>query len=229
MKQQKPSPRLLEAERRCIIQMPKTLAEKVAPEHTALLVIDVQNDFCHDEGIQARRGLATSFAQEMVPRLQKFLDEARRYKTFIVFVRTILTEWSISPVSHERQMRFPEHLRLLCVEGWGTEFYQVSPQEGECVVTKHRYSAFQGTDLELILKSRGIKTLILTGVATGVCVESTARHGYMEDFYIVLATDCAAARSIEEHNAAISNIDKYFGTVATSKEIVSAWKSRDKS
>lgn len=230
MKERNLSPRMLQAVEKCIAKIPKTLAEKVAPEHTAVLVIDVQNDFCHSEGVQGKRGLDTSQAQEMVPRLLKFLSEARKHRLFLIFIRTLHTEWSASPVSMEPQMKFPEHLRLLCVEGtWGAEFYQVSPQESECVVTKYRYSAFEGTELELILRSRGIKTLIVTGVATPVCVESTARYGYMKEFYVVLATDCSAARSPQEHSSAISNITKYFGTVATSHEIVSAWESQHKS
>ena len=93
-------------------------------------------------------------------------------------------------------------------------------------MTKHRYSAFQGTDLELILRSNGIKTIIPTGVATPVCVESTVRDGYMRDFYVVLAKGCVAARHLEEHNATISNINKYFGMVTTSEEIISAWQSQ---
>jgi len=221
----KPNAKLMEAVHKSVAAIPKTLAEKVAPGHTAILVIDVQNDFCHSEGVQGKRGLATAHAKEMVPRLSQFLDGARECGVLIIFVRTLHTEWSASPVSMEPQMQFPEDLRLLCVEStWGAEFYEVTPRNGEVVVTKYRYNSFQGTDLELILRCKGIRTVILTGVATPVCVESTGRDAYMKEFFVVLNKDCVAARSLEEHNSAISNVSKYFGVVATSKEIISAWK-----
>ncbi|MFC1980625.1 cysteine hydrolase family protein [Chloroflexota bacterium] len=229
MKHQSASPGLLKAEQICVSKMLITLEEKVVPEHTALLVIDIQNDFCHGEGVQGKRGFDTSEVQGMVPRLLKFLSEARQYHPSIIHVCHLYNEWSISTVWMERQMKFPEHLRLLCVEGtWGAEFYQILPKAGDCIVTKHRYSAFPGTDLEVILKSRGIKTLILTGVATPVCVESTARDGFMKDFFIVIVKDCVAARSVEEHNAALSIMSKHFGKIATSEEIVSAWAKQVK-
>ena len=219
--------RLLEVVEQCASKIPRTFEEKIAPEHTAILVIDVQNDFCHSNGVQAERGLDTVQAQEMVPRLLRFLSEVRKYRTLIIFIRTARTEWSISPVSIERSMKFPKHLRLLCVEGtWGAEFYEVSPQDEDCIVTKYRYSAFQGTNLEFILRSRGISTLILTGVATPVCVESTVREGYMKDFFIILVKDCVAARSAEENKASLSIMEKSFATLTSSEEIISVWKNR---
>lgn len=224
MSQEHVDSNIYESAQRLASKIPKTLAERVNPEQTAVIVIDVQNDVCHSDGIQTKRGVDTTQAQEMVPRLLKFLEQARKYGPLIIHVRTLYTEWSISPVWLEGRMKFPEHLRFICVEGtWGAEFYQVSPQAGECIVTKYRYSAFQGTDLELILRSRGIRTLIVTGVATPVCVESTARDGFMKDFFIVVAKDCVAARSVEENNTALSILGKHFGTIATSGEIVSAW------
>ena len=221
------NPQFLKALEKCTLEIPRTLEEKVTPEHTAVVVIDVQNDFCHNDGVQSKRGMDTRLVQEMIPHLSEFLTEARKYHALVIFVRTICTEWSISPVAVERLMKFPEHLRFFPLEGtWGAEFYQVSPQDCDCVVTKYRYSSFHGTSLELILKSRGIRTLIITGVATPVCVESTARDGYMKEFFVTLPKDCIAGRSLEEHNAALSITDKFFGQVVASQEIVSTWQNR---
>jgi len=219
------SPKFAEKLGKCTAAIPKTLDEKVAPEHTAIIVVDMQNEFCHSEGVWVQRGIDVSSAQEMAPKLVKFLAEARSYQPLIIFIRTVYTEWSISPVSMEQQLRFPEHLRCFPQEGtWGAAFYQVSPQNGDCIVTKYRYSAFQGTDLELILHSKGIKTLIVTGIATPVCVESTARDGYMKEFFIVIPEDCVTARSAEEQRLSLSIMDRFFGTVVSSEEIIAAWK-----
>ena len=228
MKEPDVDKQFLQAMRRCTTEMPKTLTEKVELQHTAVLVIDMQNDFCHNDGVWVQRGIDVSSAQELAPRLSKFLAEARRYQALVIFVRTSYAEWSISPVSMQQQMRFPEHLRCFPREGtWGAEFYQVAPREGDCVVTKYRYSAFQGTNLELILGDKAISTLIVTGIATPVCVGCTARDGYMREFFIVVPRDCVASRSVEEQDVELSLMDRFLGTVVTSEDIITAWqKSR---
>jgi ureidoacrylate peracid hydrolase len=87
-------------------------------------------------------------------------------------------------------------------------------------VTKHRYSAFVGTDLNLILRSKGIETLLFTGTVTNVCVETTARDGFNLDYNVILVEDCCGAYFPEEHVSTLTNISKYFGIVADSKTIM---------
>ena len=92
--------------------------------------------------------------------------------------------------------------------------------------------AFQGTDLHIILRSWGIRTLIMAGVTTNVCVESTAREGYFLDYYIVFLSDCTATTnedrkdltSEEIHRWTLTNIELTFGVVASSRDIVMAWQ-----
>ena len=90
------------------------------------------------------------------------------------------------------------------------------------ICTKHRYSAFVGTDLELILKSQGVEYILVTGVATNVCVESTARDGYHRDYNVILIEDCCGAYDQQEHAATLNNISKFFGTVTTSKTLIAS-------
>ena len=94
---------------------------------------------------------------------------------------------------------------------------------GEPVFTKWNYDAFDSTDLELWLHSRGIRTTVFVGFTTNVCVETTARHAYIRGFHVVVAEDCTGAPSWSEHEAALVNIRNYFGRVAPSTEIASAW------
>jgi ureidoacrylate peracid hydrolase len=119
-----------------------TLEEKVAPGHAALVVIDMQNDFCHEEGAGARNGSDVGPVQAMVPRLNALIDAAREVGLPVIFVRTVHNEWTDSDVRRERHLgKIPN-----CVEGtWGTEWYGVEPRPGEPVVTKCRYSAFINT------------------------------------------------------------------------------------
>ncbi|MBI2372266.1 MAG: cysteine hydrolase [Deltaproteobacteria bacterium] len=207
------------------MEMLETLAAKVDPRHAAVLVVDVQNDFCAEGGIYDALGIDMSLVRPMVSRLARFLDEARRAGVPILFVRSTFDDWVDSPVWREqRQRRFRgRYIRWCETDTWGAEFYEVAPQAGERVIVKHRLSAFIDTDLELILRSRGVRTLIVTGIATNVCVESTVRDGFMKDYYMVVLSDCTAARSKEAHEAALQNIEVYFGQVVPSAEVLAAW------
>jgi ureidoacrylate peracid hydrolase len=207
--------------------MLRTLEEKVDPGHAAVIVVDVQNDFCHPDSPLAADGRDLSAAQAMVPRLAALIDEARAASVPVVFVQMVNTDATTSEVAREQRLRSRPDAdpdSYICKEGsWGADFYLVSPLPGETVVKKHRYSAFVGTDLDLILRSMGIKTLIMTGVATNVCVESTARDGFMRDYYIVLAGDCSACYWPERHDATLENIEATFGVVADADRIAMVW------
>ena len=205
-------------------QIMTSLEEKVDLRHTALIVVDVQNDFCADGGVFHKLGCDVTAVQEMVVRLAGFLEQARSTRTLLVFVQGTYDDVYLSPVTVERRMARNENVPL-CISGsWGWEFYQISPLPSEPVVRKHRYSAFVNTDLELILRSRGIKTLVICGVATNVCIESTVRDGYMRDYYVVLLEDCTANYDIDLHKTTLRNVDKYFGQVCGSADVIKAWK-----
>ncbi len=81
-----------------------------------------------------------------------------------------------------------------------------------------------GTNLNSLLKSRGVRTLILTGVATNVCVESTTRDGFMRDYYIVLPKDLTGGYEESLHEATLKNVDEYFGQVTSSDELLEIWQ-----
>ncbi len=202
-----------------------TLEEKVAPAHCAVLVIDVQNDFCHDEGYLHRLGLDIASSQAMVPRLESFIEQARAAKAELIFVQGIYDSRYLAGPFIEKDLRAGLTVER-CVEGsWGADFYRVRPLLSEPVVHKHRYSAFIGTGLEELLQKKKVKTLILTGVTTNVCVESTAREGFMRDYYIVFLNDCTATYSDEAHQASLRNIERHFGIVASSSEVARVWQS----
>ena len=201
-----------------------TLEEKVDPRHSAVMVIDVQNDFCHEEGHIHRRGMDVSASQAMVGHLEHFIEEARRAKIDVIFVQAIYNNRYLGGPFKERDMRAGLE-KERCVEGsWGARLYKVEPLPGELVIKKHRYSAFVGTELENILQQKGIKTLIMTGVSTNVCVESTARDAFMRDYYVVFLEDCTAAGSKEVHESSLRNIQRHFGVVVGSADVAGIWR-----
>jgi len=215
------------------MELLRTLAEKVSPAHAALVTVDVQNDFCHDRGFLGALGAPLGLVQAMVPGLARLLEAARRRDVPVIHVISHHDEQYASPVVTEQKLRhglpMEENGRPLrdapyCRQGtWGAELYGIDARPGEEIVIKHRYSGFHNTNLDLVLRSRGIQTVILTGVATNVCVESTARDTYMHDYYLVFVSDGTATMSAAAHEATLANVDQFFGQVVTAGEIMQCW------
>ena len=205
-----------------------TLEEKLNPEWTALVCIDYQNDFCAKGGALDRCGFDVAPMAAVAPMLGRLIDEARDSGVPIIFVRNIYATdqgWYLSEVTHsqtKRTLRGLNHEVRLCEKDtWGWDYFgEVRPRDGDCEVFKHRYNAFIDTDLPLILRSKGIRTLILCGVTTNVCVESTTRHAYFLDYYCVVPDDSVAAYGDDLHEMALKNIDFLFGEVTGSDKII---------
>ncbi|AWB90350.1 cysteine hydrolase family protein [Salinibacterium hongtaonis] len=200
-------------------------AERFAPETAALIVVDVQNDFCHPDGVSARKGHDVSAAVEMVPRLETLIEEARAAGATVIFIQTTHDLTVDSRVWNTRMgdIDTPEYDPNCRTGTWGADFYVVAPKPGDLVVNKHRYSAFAGTDLDMVLTTAGVKTIVLTGVATNVCVESTLRDGLFLEYNVALVPDCSAAYEPELHEGTIRNVQGMFGAVLDSDELISRW------
>lgn len=188
------------------------------PSKAALVVIDVQNDFCHPEGsLSKTKKIDLKHAYEAVATLKTFIERCRGFNIPIVFVRTTHSVWTDSPSWRTRMEGDAEKMEICRPGSWGGDFYEIRPAEGDCIVTKHRYSAFVGTDLDLILRSRGIEYLFFGGVATNVCVETTLRDAFNLNYRVFLVEDCCGAFLPQEHEATLNNVRKYFGRVVNSK------------
>jgi ureidoacrylate peracid hydrolase len=160
----------------------------------------------------------------MVPNLLRLIEEGRRIGLTIVYIRTTHSEWTDTPSWIYRTSQ--KGGLSTCREGtWGAEFYEgISPLPSERVVIKHRYSAFINTDLNTVLKARNIQSVLVCGVATNVCVETTARDAYMYDYYVTMIDDCSAAYEAKLHLGTLENMRRHFGLVASSQEIIDTWK-----
>lgn len=215
------------------MELLRTLDAKVSPGRAVVVTVDVQNDFCHEDGFLGHLGAPMGLIQAMVPRLARLLDTARERGVPVIHVISHHDEEYASPVVTEQKLRHglpmerdgrPLRDAPYCLKGtWGAELYGIEARPGEEIVVKHRYSGFKGTNLDLLLRSAGIQTVILTGVATNACVESTGRDVYMHDYYLVFVSDGTATTSPAAHEATLANIDQFFGQVATADEIVAAW------
>ena len=201
----------------------KTLKDRCDPRYAALIVVDVQNDFVSPEGSAGKRGDDVGAAIAMIPNLTRLIDQARKVGLTIVYIRTTHSEWTDTASWIYRTSQ--KSGLSTCREGtWGADFYDgIVPLPSERVVIKHRYSAFINTDLNTVLKARGIQSILVCGVATNVCVETTARDGYMYDYYVTMIDDCSAAYDAKLHMSTLENIRRHFGLVASSHQIIETW------
>lgn len=204
-----------------------SLEERVDPKQTALIVIDVQNDFCHPKG-----GMAQSFGAHIVadieaamPNLHRLIEGARAAGVFVVFVRSIYDDQYLSPASRDQKER--RRSLNICQSGsWGAEFYggiAPDPQRGEIVVVKHRFNAFTRTELDSELQHRGITRVLTCGFTTSICVESASREAFFRDYYTAIVADAVAEFDRDLHHSTLKVFNRSFGPVLTVEEILTVW------
>jgi nicotinamidase-related amidase len=207
------------------------LSELVDPAHTALVVIDMQRDFVAAGGAFDRLGIDISMYPAMIPRLTRLVEAARAAGVTVVHVQmTVLpgrANWSASYIRFNMRMQdgATRGQPLFYTEDGseGQQFIpELAPQQGELVVKKHRSSGFWGTNLDLLLRSNAIKTVVVSGCTTEGCVESTARDAMFNDYYVVLAEDCVASDDLEQHEASMLLMRHRFD-VAGSEQIAREW------
>jgi len=211
-----------------------TLDEQIHPEHTALIVIDPQNDFCSKDGAVVRlMEIDVSRIQSAAQRLNGFIQRAREEQLMIVWTQSFVDQDRARPSyrarSHTRRAK-SKSMELVKEGSNGADWYSemTRPLSDEYVITKYHYDAFEDTNMDLLLSSRGIKTLLITGFNTNVCVETTARHGYIKGYYVVVVSDCTDAATEQEYESTLFNIKTYFGKVAGSDEIIKIWETHPK-
>jgi ureidoacrylate peracid hydrolase len=193
--------------------------------------VDVQNDFCHERGAYAQMGHPVDMAAGVIPNVRKVLDLAREAGVPRVLVRVAHSEWTDDPAWLSRGaaggVLDVKRVPVAREGSWGAEFYEIEPDPDARVITKHRYSAFVHTPLELFLRARGASTVVLAGVATNVCVHATARDALHAGFLPVVLEDASAAHSAAAHARALDDIRSFIGRVATLGDLEDAWLRAD--
>ena len=185
------------------------------PRTTALVLIDLQ------KGIAARQ-TAPHAAAEVIARAAKLADRFRDRRSPVVLVRVAYSAdggdrlqqpvdaqpWSGAPA--------PDFSELVPAVG---------PRDGDLVVTKRNWGAFYGTDLDLHLRRRGVRTIVLGGIATNFGVESTARDAWERNYALVLVEDAMSAMAAEAHQFAVQNIFPRLGLVRSTDDVLRALKA----
>jgi ureidoacrylate peracid hydrolase len=206
------------------------------PKETALIIVDMQNAYASPGGYLDLAGFDISGAAPAIEKIREAADAARAAGMPVIFFQNgwdpdyVEVGGPGSPNWHKshalKTMRRRPELqgKLLARGGWDYELVQaLPPQPGDIVVEKPRYSAFFNTNLDSLLRARGIRSLVFTGIATNVCVESTLRDGFfLEYFGVVLhdATHHAGPDFIQQ--ATLFNVEKFFGWVSSVEEFRTA-------
>ena len=207
----------------------RTLAEKVDPRNTALVVVDMQNDFCHADGYFGKRGGDLSAVGPAVAKIEALVAEARRLDMLILWVRAHYDDINTGAAMADAFKRSGGGEERLVAGSWGADWLDgLRPNEApnEVIVSKHRYSAFHDSPIDLLLRSNAIENIVVTGTSTDVCVESTVRDAFFHDYFVVVPADAACARP-DAHGTSIDVMDRVFGTAPSTAEVLALWKTAD--
>lgn len=202
---------------------------------TAVIVIDMQNAFVSKGGMFDLLGFDVLPIQKTIEPIKRINSAARAKKCKVVYIAH-----RYSPYSHDnggpdspnwykdgslRDYReHPEWRDKLIIRGtWGAEIIdELKPQEDDISVEKPRYSAFFGTNLDVILRTYNIKYLAFVGVTTNICVETSIRDAYNLNYFPILISDATASAPPSMREATIHNVIRCFGWVTTSENLIRA-------
>jgi nicotinamidase-related amidase len=183
---------------------------------SAVLVIDMVRDFADPNGRVPHDG-----AGLIVPVIARFVDAARTQGALIIWVidshRPGKPDWELQNVRGHCEAGTP-----------GVELMPpLEPEEADYVITKRRYSAFVGTDLDLILRDNHVDTLFLTGTKTNVCIRATAQDGFEHNYRVIVPRDCVSTDKAHLHEANLEDIGKYMGQVVSVEEALAILARKD--
>lgn len=222
------------------------LKEILKPQHTALLVIDLQNDFCDPKG-----KFATDYHKDVAPmhnvlsHNQRLIEQAHAAGVPVIYT---LGYEDIDLRDEPGKWRYTRHetedgVDVNSKKGtWGAKFADgIQPQPGDLVLEKHDWSAFSGRqitnfletddpyqyvlgeDLQQILKEKGVETLVVTGVKTEICVDSSVTEAKQKHFFVVVPKEAVGTDDLQAHDVFLRIWDFRNGGVVSENEVIENW------
>lgn len=182
------------------------------PSKTAVIVIDMLNDFCVHPG-----KLANELALSLCPAQNSILERARETGAVVIFSNEEHRP-NLQPVRS-----FARKMKHSYAGSWGSEVVEpLSRSDEDITVIKRRYSGFFQTDLDLVLRDRGVQAVVLMGVLTNICVRSTAHDAFFLGYDVVVPEDCVGAMTELEQSVTLYDVSTHYGWVTDSSCVVSA-------
>ncbi len=181
-------------------------------DRIALVLVDLQNDFCHPDGVFAASGRHVENLGELIETTNRLVRAARQAGHLVVWVKMVWNdEGDLGLIASRSPFLAKTGLRR---GTWGAELLdglEVTPDDA--LVEKKKFSGFFKTELEATLRSAGIERLTVGGVRTDFCVESTVRDGYFRDFDITVVADACGGYSVDMHHASLRVLNTVFSRV----------------
>jgi nicotinamidase-related amidase len=203
------------------------LAELIDPARSALVVVDVQQDFAGAGGAMARMGADLSGVEAVLDNVESLIAAARVAGVCVAFARVLTSPQTDSDALKNLNARkgLPPSALDICREGErGSDYYRVSPLPGEIEVSKRLFSAFHGADLDRRLRERKVDTLILTGLTTNCCVDATARDAFHLNYNVFVVADATAAYGEETQRQALAALAQTCCLILETAEVQSSWR-----
>ena len=209
-------------------------------DRTALIVVDMQNAFASPGGMLDLAGVDVRPARDVIANAAMVCEAAREAGLPVLYLTIgyppdLSTAGGVDSPNPQKELALclmrerPElQGKLLTFGTWDFEIVdQLAPQPGDTVMVKSRYSGFHGTALDSVLRSRGVRNLLMIGIASNVCVESTLRDAYFLEYWPVLVEDATMAAGPPGIQAAtVYNVKTFFGWVATSEDLATCLRER---
>lgn len=207
-----------------------SLEQWLEPNKCAVLVVDMQNDYRSKNGYLEKQGVDITMACEMVSRLAEFVREARHAGALVVFSQQTSFPGGLSDAAAYRHFRNKTRpgLGSYPVRGtWGHAICEdLEIAASDLIIEKTRPSSFYGTPINMLLRANDRSTVLVCGVATEGCVESTVRDVANYDYVPVIMDDCIASSKRELHEASLKVMTARYNTLSSSS-LIEYWSSKD--
>jgi ureidoacrylate peracid hydrolase len=211
---------------------------------SAVIVVDMQNDFASTGGMFDLAQIDIRCVRAIVPPIVELLRAAREAGVVVVYLKMAFRP-DLSDTGGPHSPTWVKHIplragastvapdgsasRVLIRDTWNTEIVsELTPEPGDLVVYKHRYSGFFDTELDALLRARNVDTLLVVGATTSVCVESTVRDAMFRDYHCLVVEDCVAEPIASDaprtnHEASLLTLQLLFASITDSSAVTSAF------
>ena len=198
-------------------------------DDTALLVVDMQNGFCHDDGAINRMGLPAARLRDAIAPCARLVAAARGARVPVLFTRYVYRpDYADGGLLVDELMPDLKTHEALRAGSWDAEVIDaLAPEAGEPVIDKNRPSAFFGTDLDATLKTLGARNLVVCGVTTNCCVETTVRDASQRDIRTFVVRDAVAEYDDDRHAVALKSMALLFAYVVGLDDVLAGWSAAE--
>jgi ureidoacrylate peracid hydrolase len=195
-------------------------------ELTALMVVDMQNGFCHDDGSVNKVGLPAARLQPAIEPCARLIAAARLAGIPVIYTRYVYRpDYTDGGVMVHELIPDLKNGHCLAAGTWDVEVVdELAPVNADYVIDKNRPSAFFATGLEPVLKGLAISDLVVCGVTTNCCVETTVRDASQRDYRTFVVQDAVAEYEDDRHAVALKSMGMLFAKLVTVEEVLRAWR-----